>query len=176
MRTQCSCGHQPHAEWEPNAGSSPATGALPTQTTQTWYLTKAESSGSVTANKTAVVRRDLQSTQRHFRSCESASTKRDLVTAHSPLLPVHETHEASVGFQEPSPVERGTHDGQEGRQEGSFSPPDSGPSPRLVSPPMGSLSLSPHPAGIPPLVVTLQPAGWRSSHQTSNLPGVPSAL
>ena len=122
MRTQCSRGHQPRAEWEPNPGSSPATGALPTQTTQTWCLAKAESSGSVTANKTAVVRRDLQSTQRHFRSCESASTKRDLVTACSPLLPVHETHEASVRFQEPSPVERGTQDGQEGRQEGSFSP------------------------------------------------------
>ena len=117
MRTQCSRGHQPRAEWEPNPGSSPATGALPTQTTQTWCLAKAESSGSVTANKTAVVRRDLQSTQRHFRSCESASTKRDLVTARSPLLPVHETHEASVRFQEPSPVERGTQDGQEGRSE-----------------------------------------------------------
>lgn len=40
----------------------------------------------------------------------------------------------------------------------------------------GSLSLSPHPAGIAPLVVTLQPAGWRLSHQASNLSGAPSAL
>lgn len=40
----------------------------------------------------------------------------------------------------------------------------------------GSLSFSPHPAGIAPLAVTLQPAGWHLSHQASNLSGAPSAL